>query len=101
MRRHRAVGPWHPTLDPADLQIGLRHMLTNRMFDDRMATHAAPGADLFLHEIPGRRGRLGRAGAMALEPSDMLFPSYRNQGLQIARGRNPVDLMCQCLSNSA
>ena len=40
------------------------------------------------------------APAMALDPGDMLFPSYRNQGLQIARGRNPVDLMCQLLSNS-
>jgi 2-oxoisovalerate dehydrogenase E1 component alpha subunit len=37
---------------------------------------------------------------MALAPTDMLFPSYRTQGLQIARGRSLVDLMCQCLSNS-
>src|SRR5882757_2797571 len=31
-----AVGPWHPHLDPPDLQIGLRHMLLTRLFDDRM-----------------------------------------------------------------
>src|SRR5438477_191653 len=31
-----SVGPWHPHLDPADLQIGLRHMLLTRIFDDRM-----------------------------------------------------------------
>src|SRR3984957_9099932 len=31
-----AVGPWHPHLDPSDLQIGLRHMLLTRIFDDRM-----------------------------------------------------------------
>jgi 2-oxoisovalerate dehydrogenase E1 component alpha subunit len=40
------------------------------------------------------------AAAMALRADDMLFPSYRNQGLQFARGRNAVDLMCQCLSNT-
>ena len=37
---------------------------------------------------------------MALQPGDMLFPSYRNQGLQVVRGRSLVDLMCQCLSNT-
>ena len=31
-----AVGPWHPHLDAPDLQIGLRHMLLTRLFDDRM-----------------------------------------------------------------
>src|SRR5687767_7926951 len=40
------------------------------------------------------------AQCMAMRPSDMLFPSYRNQGLQIVRGRKLVDLMCQLLSNS-
>jgi 2-oxoisovalerate dehydrogenase E1 component alpha subunit len=30
----------------------------------------------------------------------MLFPSYRNQGLQIVRGMALVDLMCQLLSNT-
>ena len=33
---HRAVGPWHPHLDPHELQVGLRHMLLTRVFDDRM-----------------------------------------------------------------
>jgi 2-oxoisovalerate dehydrogenase E1 component alpha subunit len=40
------------------------------------------------------------AAGMALLPGDMLFPSYRVQGLQIVRGRSLVDLMCQCLSNT-
>ena len=30
----------------------------------------------------------------------MLFPAYRQQGLQVVRGRPLVDLMCQLLSNS-
>src|SRR5256885_5693614 len=37
---------------------------------------------------------------MALQPGDMLFPSYRQQGLHVVRGRNLVELMCQCLSNT-
>jgi 2-oxoisovalerate dehydrogenase E1 component alpha subunit len=37
---------------------------------------------------------------MALEPADMLFPAYRNQGLQFVRGQPLVALMCQLLSNT-
>jgi 2-oxoisovalerate dehydrogenase E1 component alpha subunit len=40
------------------------------------------------------------AQCMALRPRDMLFPSYRNQGLYMVRGRPLVDLMCQLLSNT-
>jgi 2-oxoisovalerate dehydrogenase E1 component alpha subunit len=40
------------------------------------------------------------AQCMALRPTDMLFPSYRNQGLFIARGKPIVDLMCQVLTNT-
>ncbi|HVO46873.1 MAG TPA: hypothetical protein VMT29_11110, partial [Steroidobacteraceae bacterium] len=34
--RHAAVGPWNPHLEAPDLQVGLRHMLLTRLFDDRM-----------------------------------------------------------------
>ena len=34
--QHRATGPWHPHLEPGDLQVALRHMLLTRIFDDRM-----------------------------------------------------------------
>ena len=33
---HRAVGEWHPHLEPEVLQAGLRHMLLTRIFDERM-----------------------------------------------------------------
>src|SRR5512141_2325518 len=33
---HLAVGQWHPHLDPPELQVGLRHMLLTRIFDERM-----------------------------------------------------------------
>ena len=38
-----AVGPWHPHLDAADLQVGLRHMMLTRMFDDRMQRNQRAG----------------------------------------------------------
>jgi 2-oxoisovalerate dehydrogenase E1 component alpha subunit len=40
------------------------------------------------------------AQAMALDPADMLFPSYRQQGLLVARGCPLVRLMNQIFSNT-
>ena len=34
--KHEAVGTWNPRLEDEDLQVGLRHMLHTRIFDDRM-----------------------------------------------------------------
>ena len=95
----KAVGPWDPHLDAADLQVGLRHMLTTRIYDDRMQRAQRQGKISFYIKSTGEEA-VSIAATMALRPGDMLFPSYCTQGLQIARGRNLVDLMCQCLSNS-
>jgi 2-oxoisovalerate dehydrogenase E1 component alpha subunit len=97
--QHRAVSPWDPHLAPADLELGLRHMLMTRIFDDRMHRAQRQGKITFYIKSTGEEA-VSVAANMALRPSDMLFPSYRNQGLQIARGRNLVDLMCQLLSNT-
>src|SRR5262245_12500870 len=97
--QHTAVGPWHPHLDPHDLQIGLRHMMMTRTFDDRMLRMQRQGRISFYIKSTGEEA-VSVAGCMALRPADMLFPSYRTQGLQIARGRGLVDMMCQCLSNT-
>jgi 2-oxoisovalerate dehydrogenase E1 component alpha subunit len=94
-----AVGPWNPHLDPAELQIGLRHMLLTRLFDDRMQRNQRGGKISFYIRSLGEEA-VSVAQCMALRPADMLFPSYRNQGLQIARGISLVDLMCQLLSNT-
>jgi len=94
-----AVGPWHPHLDAADLQVGLRHMLLTRLFDDRMQRNQRAGKISFYIRSLGEEA-VSVAQCMALRPGDMLFPAYRNQGLQIARGIALVDLMCQCLSNT-
>ncbi len=97
--QHTAVGPWNPHLDAPDLQIGLRHMLLTRIFDDRMLRIQRQGKISFYIKSTGEEA-VSVAQCMALRPADMLFPSYRTQGLQIARGRSLVDLMCQCLSNT-
>jgi 2-oxoisovalerate dehydrogenase E1 component alpha subunit len=94
-----AVGPWNPHLDPADLQGGLRHMLLTRIYDERMQRRQRAGKISFYIRSLGEEA-VSVAQCMALRPGDMLFPSYRNQGLQIARGIPLVDLMNQLLSNT-
>jgi 2-oxoisovalerate dehydrogenase E1 component alpha subunit len=96
---HSAVGPWNPHLDPAELQIGLRHMLLTRIYDDRMQRAQRQGKTSFYMRSLGEEA-VSVAQCMALRPSDMLFPSYRNQGFYMVRGRPLVDLMCQLLSNT-
>jgi 2-oxoisovalerate dehydrogenase E1 component alpha subunit len=96
---HRAVGPWNPHLEPQDLQVALRHMVLTRLFDDRMQRMQRQGRISFYMKSTGEEA-VSVAQGMALLPGDMLFPAYRNQGLQIVRGRSLVDLMCQCLSNT-
>ena len=97
--QHVAVGPWNPHLEPDELQVGLRHMLLTRLFDQRMQTIQRQGRISFYLRSLGEEA-VSISQAMALRPDDMLFPGYRNQGLHIARGHSLVDLMCQCLSNT-
>jgi 2-oxoisovalerate dehydrogenase E1 component alpha subunit len=96
---HRAVGPWNPHLDVDVLQVGLRHMLLTRIYDDRMLRIQRQGKISFYMKSTGEEA-VAVAAAMALRPGDMLFPSYRQQGLQFVRGAKLVDLMCQLLSNT-
>jgi 2-oxoisovalerate dehydrogenase E1 component alpha subunit len=96
---HDAVGPWNPHLDASDLQVGLRHMLLTRIYDDRMQRTQRAGKISFYMRSLGEEA-VSVAQCMALRPGDMLFPGYRNQGLHITRGIPLVDLMCQLLSNT-
>src|SRR5580692_5058216 len=94
-----AVGPWNPHLEASDLQVGLRHMLLTRLYDDRMQRMQRAGKISFYIRSLGEEA-VGVAQAMALRPSDMLFPAYRQQGAQIVRGISLVDMMSQLLSNT-
>jgi 2-oxoisovalerate dehydrogenase E1 component alpha subunit len=96
---HRAHGQWNPALDAATLRDGLKTMLLTRIFDDRMQRTQRQGRITFYVRSYGEEA-VSVAAAMALDKQDMLFPSYRNQGLVLWRGIPLVDLMCQLLSNS-
>lgn len=95
----KACGPWDPKLSPESLRAGLRELLLTRVFDDRMQRTQRQGRITFYVRSFGEEA-VSVAAAAALAESDMLFPSYRNQGLFIARGVSLVELMCQLLSNT-
>ena len=96
---HRARGPWQPDLAPDALREGLRVMVLTRIYDERMLRAQRQGRISFYMKSTGEEAVAVAAG-MALDPKDMLFPSYRVQGLYLLRGVGTVDLMCQLLSNT-
>jgi 2-oxoisovalerate dehydrogenase E1 component alpha subunit len=94
----RAVGPWDPGASSEALRSGLAAMLTTRIFDARMLTAQRQKKVSFYMQSLGEEA-IGIGQAMALNPDDMCFPSYRQQGILIARGYPLVDMMCQLFSN--
>jgi 2-oxoisovalerate dehydrogenase E1 component alpha subunit len=94
----RAVGPWDPHADLELLRNGLRTMLKTRVFDARMLTAQRQKKISFYMQSLGEEA-IGIGQALALAPDDMCFPTYRQQGILIARGYPLVDMMCQLFSN--
>ncbi|MFA7666701.1 MAG: 3-methyl-2-oxobutanoate dehydrogenase (2-methylpropanoyl-transferring) subunit alpha [Burkholderiaceae bacterium] len=94
----RAVGPWAPGLDADQLRTGLRAMLKTRIFDARMLVAQRQKKISFYMQCLGEEA-VAVAHSMALRDGDMCFPSYRQQGLLIARDVSLVELICQLLSN--
>jgi 2-oxoisovalerate dehydrogenase E1 component alpha subunit len=94
----QAVGPWNPKLDAETLRRGLKNMLLTRAFDDRMFRAQRQGKTSFYMKSTGEEA-VAVAQTMALEPTDMCFPSYRQQGILISRGYPLVDMMNQIYSN--
>ena len=94
-----AQGEWAPDLSADQLLEALRLMLLTRQYDARMQRAQRQGKISFYMQSLGEEA-ISIAQGMALESGDMMFPSYRNQGLFIMRGTSLVDLMCQCLSNT-
>ncbi len=97
--KNKAVGEWNPCLSPDDLRKGLTDMMITRIYDDRMQNMQRVGKMSFYMKSRGEEA-VAVAQAMALDKKDMLFPSYRQQGLLISRGRDLLDMMNHCLSNS-
>ena len=95
---HRAVGPWDPKLDAETLRRMLRTMALTRAFDDRMYRGQRQGKTSFYMKCTGEEAT-SVAPAMALAADDMVFPSYRQQGILIARGYPIVEMINQIYSN--
>ncbi|MEO6359226.1 MAG: 3-methyl-2-oxobutanoate dehydrogenase (2-methylpropanoyl-transferring) subunit alpha [Sphingomicrobium sp.] len=96
---HRAVGPWDPKLEPDTLRKMLRDMVTVRIFDDRMYRAQRQGKTSFYMKCTGEEA-IAVAAAAACDFEDMHFPTYRQQGLLIARGYPLLKMMCQVYSNA-
>jgi 2-oxoisovalerate dehydrogenase E1 component alpha subunit len=96
---HKAVGPWDPRLDTDTLLRGLRAMMLTRAYDERMVRAQRQGKTSFYMKCTGEEA-VAVAQAFALDRGDMLFPTYRQQGLLIARDWPILDMMCQVYSNS-
>ena len=95
----QAVGPWNPRLSPETLRRMLRDMAMVRAFDERMFRAQRQGKTSFYMKCTGEEA-VAIAAAHALDAEDMCFPSYRQQGLLIARGCPLVDMMNQIYSNT-
>lgn len=94
----QAVGPWAEGLSREELLQGLRHMMLLRAFDARMMTAQRQGKTSFYMQHLGEEA-VSCAFAMALDPGDMNFPTYRQAGLLIARDYPMQTMMNQIYSN--
>ena len=80
----RATGPWDPRLDPDKLRRMLRDMMLVRAYDDRMYRAQRQGKTSFYMKCTGEEA-IAVAGTHALDREDMTFPTYRQQGILVAR----------------
>lgn len=93
-----AVGEWVPDLSVDEKRRGLRDMMLTRSFDARMLRAHRQGKTSFYMQSLGEEA-IACGQRRALEPGDMHFPTYRQQGLLISSGYPLVDMMNQVLSN--
>lgn len=93
------AGEWKPDLSAEQMREGLRHMMRTRAMDERMFTMQRQGKMSFYMKSTGEEA-VSVGHAMALRDDDMTFPTYRQQGILIARGASMKEMMCQVLSNS-
>jgi len=94
-----AVGPWAPRIGTDRLRQGLRAMMKTRAFDARMLIAQRQKKISFYMQCLGEEA-IAAGHTLALQDGDMCFPTYRQQGLLLARDDIPmVELMCQLLSN--
>ena len=100
----RAVGPWADPPGPAPdlplLRHGLRAMMKTRAFDAKMLIAQRQKKISFYMQCLGEEA-IATAHALALQPGDMCFPTYRQQGLLLARDDiDMAEMICQLMSNA-
>lgn len=95
----KACGPWAPAIHPERLRRGLRAMMKTRIFDARMLLAQRQKKLSFYMQCLGEEA-IAVAHSMALQDGDMCFPTYRQQGLLLARDDiSMVEMICQLMSN--
>ena len=96
----RAVGPWAPQITTDRLRHGLTAMMKTRAYDARMLIAQRQKKISFYIQCLGEEA-IATAHALALQPGDMCFPTYRQQGLLLVRDDiDMVEMMCQAMSNA-
>lgn len=95
----QAVGAWNPRLDADTLRAGLRAMMLNRIFDDRLFRLHRQGKTSFYMKSTGEEA-ISVALSLALRPGDMCFPTYRMVGWLLARDYPLLALVNQIFSNA-
>jgi 2-oxoisovalerate dehydrogenase E1 component alpha subunit len=96
---HKAVGPWDPRLSPDTLLKILRTMALTRAFDERLYRAQRQGKTSFYMKCTGEEATSVSAAA-AMQGDDMVFPSYRQQGILMWRGYPLVEMVNQIYSNA-
>ena len=95
----QALGPWAPAMHPERLRRGLRAMMKTRIFDARMLVAQRQKKLSFYMQCLGEEA-IAVAHSMALQDGDMCFPTYRQQGLLLARDDvSMTEMICQLMSN--
>jgi 2-oxoisovalerate dehydrogenase E1 component alpha subunit len=87
-----------PEVPPATLKAGLRAMMLTRAYDDRMYRAQRQGKASFYIKSTGEEA-VAVGQALALRQTDMCFPTYRQQGLLVARNYPILKMMGQIYSN--
>ncbi|PXW75928.1 branched-chain alpha-keto acid dehydrogenase E1 component [Blastomonas natatoria] len=96
---HQAVGPWDPRLPAETLLKILRTMALTRAFDERLYRAQRQGKTSFYMKCTGEEATSVSAAA-AMQGDDMVFPSYRQQGILMWRGYPLVEMVNQIYSNA-
>ena len=94
-----AKGDWVPSIPAETLRGALRDIALTRAMDERMFNMQRQGKMSFYMKSTGEEA-VSVGHALALQDTDMIFPTYRQQGILIHRGASMKEMMCQCLSNS-